>query len=487
MKSFSNSSTWAQSLPWALAETNEDLYSQPSTTYACSNTVLSFDKNPLPYTPASTNADLSALEAPLACLHVDCGTKRYVTSQNPPTNMVCSHPEVFESPTQLLQGHLEGEYLPDADNIPVMVSDHKSSGGFGPSARFWQQARVNMGGSYRRNHMQRVHKTNLEPSLRRESSRMQRRHSNRTVDDPVQEFQSLPNVAGPNPVFNSPTSDSGISFQRLAGQSGLVMKHLNVQNVVAQGQSHFTNSLTPSPGDQFTRSFQMADPSQVFQASNRITEGPLRHALLQGQSEMLMMAQTFSPSLAVLDRSLNQQSQLSNTFNQDSFDPYGNSSFTTINPNPQSQFSFANMHESAWSEQGPSTSMDPMNDYINDYAPSSYLLEARDQQFPDFMTDRSLLNFPIPPETTKHPTSVMSSQAMLKAAPNAGIYFAPRDFNSNRTLSQRNSFPSLCFSTMSSSGADESLVGPTEAPNLFNDKYTNEWDVSLAFLSVHEV
>jgi len=188
-------------------------------------------------------------------------------------------------------------------------------------------------------------------------------------------------------------------------------------------------------------------------------------------------------------RNWNQDTQLFNTFNTDALNLYNNVGSAPTNPSLPPCPGYSQVPLQTWSEQGPSTSMALTDDFNNGYSNPNFQLNAQFQQPQFHMNNDPSLDFALQTRPTKAPSIIITiledSQSMLNANQEAGFVLASGDFNMDPITSHGNTYQhSLDWSTLSSSGASESLTSPAEAPNLVGEKLGEGWDNQSLWLGL---
>lgn len=521
-KNVSNTPEWVQDsqlMISTVALTINQQPSQPSTANPYSNTNFSIDAGPSS-TPASSHADILSPYAqdmgycecsvydcdrphrftqemhPSRYLEIEygdrypptgtyscpvgCGVKPFRKPENLHTHVKCSHPEILPRPTQLppskvserdvqpdrraqLNDFLAEAYLPGMEDNPIAIADQRASGEINPLTVDDLRRRKSSG----RAHLQMVYP---QPSTRRSNSPMQRQLSTRTADDHAVEIQGQFGITSSDRRLRTAASNSNVSFQRPAlwGQHTMEgISNFDVQHGRAPSQTQHINSPTASLSGHFTHTIQISDQSHVFQSSSDFGEELARSAIQQDHPGMsvTMHAVPLCTSTAFY-RSLDTHNQSTNPLNLQTLNPYDNIGVTQQEAASfQSNYDYSNMRVPICSGQGASTSTAQKEGFSNGYAPPGFQTDTQDTHY--LMNDGYAANGPI---------ITLNDEDMLHAGQDADFTFALSTLDSDPILPQQNNLPYLDYSTLSSSGASESLVSLVDAPNAFTDKYGEDWD-----------
>jgi hypothetical protein len=518
----------------ATALANKQQQSQPSTAYPYSNANFSIDVGASPSTPASSHADLLSpftqdmgycrcntygcdrphritqeihLRHHQEIKHVDlrhpivtypcpvaCGVKPFRKPAYRHNHIKCNHPELLPSPTQLLPSNvsecdtqpdklahvrefLAEEYLLGIEDNPIAIPDQRAPGEIDPlTVLNWRQQR-----SSRRAHQQRVYG---EPRIRRSNSPMQSQLSAKTAnnhtDELLGQFRSTSSNHGNG--FTATNSNASFQWSALRGQQTMeVMSNVSGQHRMLRSHSQHTNSPTPSLVGQFADNMQISDQLRLFPSSSDIGEDVPGLPMQQDHLGMYMTTNTVPiPTSVALHRNWDLQNQSTNSFNPQSFNAYENLGCTPTEVSFQPENNGSDMSV-PWSRQGPETSMAQADGFSSGLAHPGFQSDTQDTHY--LVNHGSSLRFPIPPSAAKHPMITLNDGTMLHTGEDADLIFAPNTFNSDPIPSQRSSIPYLYYSTLSSSGASDSIVSPVDAPNPFSDKFGEDLDGSSSFFN----
>ncbi len=539
VKSVTDIPEWGKNSQWVINATtlsNNQQYSGPSTTaYSYSNPNFSTEAGQASSTPASSNADLLSRNTEggghfrcnvqgcddrrvfteeihlrrhqeikhadlfqpkitYACGAIECRTRRYATIERLQSHINCTHPETLESPAQLpaseiswrdtqpdrraqVNNFIAGQYLAGMEENPSTIPRQKARGEARPLAI---DNRIQGKGS-RRSQQQMVHR---KTSMRGSVSTMQRQLSARSADDSAGKPLGPLNTASSNHRIGSTVINSNAFFQNPALQARLTvdqMDDFNVQHGVLQSYPHRTNSPTPSLIDRFGHNMQISNQSNLPQTCSEIGEETMDPAVLRERHGMYVTNTAPLPTSAAFVVNLDPEKQPMMPFNPRSINPYVNLEHTETGVIFQPGYNGTGMEVPAWSGQGSSSPAGQINFLNGTYAPLGFQFNNQNNHYP--VNDSSSPNFPVTPSTTKQPMLMLNDGTMLNTSHGANFNYAPNTRKIDPVLSQQESLPRLEYSTMSSSGASESIISPVDDPNPYSNNFGDDLDLASCFFN----